>query len=183
MCVKWTGEMTQQTQKCSYQLGKKLDMREQCLHCVQCILDTILIFIWIFNSECIYNFKSRNEHFQFIYFYVCVWQCTLLFKLSQEKQVNDFGNSGYDLHMILKVRTQTKNIILLFLTLKPSPCHPGLCGCTQGHPEMTAASGISHTLVSSPMLLLGINVCKSLSGTVLKGKARPSHTVLKNLYR
>lgn len=125
--------------------------------------------------------------------FMCVWQRILLFQLSQGKQVNDFGNSGYDLHMILKVSTQAKNNILLFLTLKPSlletppskhalslsrlmrPSHPGLCGCTQGHPEMTAASGISHTLVSSPMLPFGINRCKSLSETAFKGKAGLNH--------
>lgn len=129
-----------------------------------------------------------------------MWPCILLFKLSQEKQVNDFENSGCDLHMILKVSTQAKNSILLFLTLKPSlletplskhalplsrlmrPSRPGLCGCTQGHPEMTAASGISHTLVSSPTLLLGINRCKSLSGTAFKGKARVNHTVWRILH-
>lgn len=116
------------------------------------------------------------------------------FQVSPGKQVNDFGNSGYDLHMILKVSTQAKNNILLFLTLKPplleTPpskhalslsrlmrhSRPGLRGCTQGHPEMTAASGISHTRVSSPTLLLGINRCKSLSETAFKGKAGLNHT-------
>lgn len=154
-------------------------------HCVQYASDTILIFIWIFYCECIYNFKIKKWTFS-VPLFPCV--CVTLHSAFQvvtgkagERLTNE--NSGCDLHMILRWALKPKTVSYFSL---PSSHHcwklhwakhalplsrlmrqRPVCGC-QNRRNDCSVWDQSH--VVSLSLLLGINRCKSLSGTAFKGK-------------